>query len=336
MLMTAVSTLNAQNFSVTLKNGGKLFLHITDSINRTVSVVRPVAFVGSNANLPVGALDIPASVTFKDTVYRVTGIGERAFSNIDGLTFVAIPSSITSIGEKAFEGCTALEGVVFPAASPAIGKGAFDGTSRLSSVSFGSDWQSVDFGMFSSSALETVIIPAKVKKITNMKAVESLKQIIVDGNNPAFSSKYGMLYSKDGKTLFTCPVGKAGVVEVAEGVEKILEGAFKDCGKVTEVILPSTIREFAYNEFVECKGMYSLTILSEMPPVTAKFNGTSVFALRLADIMTNVYVNGSSQSLYKTAICSKAGIYESLPGTRKDNISEGDLISKQSIMKIKK
>ena len=52
-----------------------------------------------------GSVVIPETVTYKGTTYRVTSIGEWAFSYCHGLTSITIPNSVTSIGEGAFYGC---------------------------------------------------------------------------------------------------------------------------------------------------------------------------------------------------------------------------------------
>nr|WP_301331755.1 leucine-rich repeat protein [Segatella copri] len=41
---------------------------------------------------------IPESITFENSLYSVTSIGERAFYWCSSLTSVTIPNSVTSIG----------------------------------------------------------------------------------------------------------------------------------------------------------------------------------------------------------------------------------------------
>ena len=51
-----------------------------------------------------GKVIIPSSVTYNNTTFSVTSIGEYAFYGSDNLTSVNIPNSVTSIGEYAFYG----------------------------------------------------------------------------------------------------------------------------------------------------------------------------------------------------------------------------------------
>ena len=336
MLFAAFPTLNGQDFSVSLKGGNKLYFSITDTTLKTVEVVRPNFLIGPENLMPTGSVEVPSMVTYKNVVYKVTSIGDGAMSKAEGLTSITLPSAVARIGEKAFAGCTSLEAVVFPASQPAIGAGAFDDNPLLSTISFGSDWHTVDFGLFSSSAaLETIQIPAKVKKISNLKEAKTLKAISVDVNNPAFASIDGLLYSKDGKILYSCPAGRSGHVEVAWGVSKILTGAFKNCAMITSVELPATLLEFSYCEFLSCSSLESLSIDANLPIITAKWNGTPVFALRFATDQVRVYVPKKAYSTYRRSVCNKAGEYECVGGEHKETIPAGILIGKKSILKKK-
>ena len=62
-----------------------------------------------------GAINIPASVTYKGTSYPVTSIGDRAFCNCSGLISVTIPASVTTIAVSAFKGCSELTSINYNA-----------------------------------------------------------------------------------------------------------------------------------------------------------------------------------------------------------------------------
>ena len=327
----------SQDFAAHLKNGDKLYFHVTDTARRNVEIIRPNALNESQVSLPSGHLEIPSTVKYKDKVYYVMAIGNNAFADADGITSVTIPSSILSIGESAFSGCRNLESIIFPSCKPKIGSKAFDYCKALSSVSFGSDWTSIELQMFASSeSLTAVFIPARVVKLTGVKQLPSLQRIDVDANSKAFSSREGMLYSKDGKTFYACPNARMGDVAILDGTEKILDEAFKGCTLVKSLLLPASIREFAFDEFASCTSLTRIIMNSEIPPMTAKWDGSTVFSLKAPTQNTVVYVPGSLLKRYRTTICNKTGTYETLQGKRAVTLNEVALTGKQAIRKTPK
>ena len=52
-----------------------------------------------------GDIVIPESITFENSKYSVTSIGDEAFDHCHSLTSVTIPNSVTSIGSAAFYKC---------------------------------------------------------------------------------------------------------------------------------------------------------------------------------------------------------------------------------------
>lgn len=322
----------AQVFPVVFKDGNKLFFNVTDKDAKLVEVVQPGSMVGTTMARPTGSLTIPATVTYKNKTYQVASIHEKAFEKADKLTFVSIPASVKEIGAHAFEGCTALAGIVFPSSEARIGKDAFKGCKSINSISFGSEWRAVDLADFKDSeALAVVRIPARVVKISHIKSLKSLKKIDVDGNNPAYSSTDGVLYSRDGKTLYACPISHGGHVIVRGGTEQIMVGAFSDCIALNGVTLPETMHAFSYQEFAKCPTLKSLTLLGEMPPITAKWNGSSVFALRMPSNDFQVFVPSANRKRYQTAVCNKAGTYENMEGKQKETFKKDGFLTKKEI-----
>ena len=72
-----------------------------------------------------GDIVIPESITFENSKYSVTSIGDGTFWGCSGLTSVTIPNSVTSIGESAFCECSSLTSVTIPNSVTSIGEGAF-------------------------------------------------------------------------------------------------------------------------------------------------------------------------------------------------------------------
>ena len=63
------------------------------------------ASVTWNPNKYVGMVVIPSKVSYNEVEYKVTEIGNSAFSKCKDLTYVSIPNSVTRISFDAFQNC---------------------------------------------------------------------------------------------------------------------------------------------------------------------------------------------------------------------------------------
>lgn len=329
--------IHSQSFSANISNGNRLCFQITDTTQRIVKIIRVNSLANVHLQLPSGNLNIPSTVKYKDVVYSVMAIDDSAFADAVDLASVSIPSSVKSIGKRAFSGCISLKNIIFPSTKPTIGESAFEKCVSVSSISFGSDWGIMELQIFSDAkSLKEVTIPARVNKISGVKMLANLEKITVDPNNPVFSSHNGLLYSKGGKTLYACPRAKKGQVSVFDGTEVIFDGAFSFCTNINEVLLPSSVHAFAFDEFSSCSNLDRIVLMSEIPPITAKRNGASVFALKSPNQVCSIQVPKDSLARYKVSICNSEGAYETLQGHRREDVSNSELISKTSINRIKK
>ena len=68
-----------------------------------------------------GDIVIPESITFDNSKYSVTSIGDEAFAYCRSLTSVTIPNSMTSIGYRAFASCRSLTSITIPNSVTSIG-----------------------------------------------------------------------------------------------------------------------------------------------------------------------------------------------------------------------
>lgn len=81
-----------------------------------------------------GSVTIPSTVTYNDTTYFVTAIGDFAFFDCSGLTSIEIPNSVTAIGVSAFCGCSGLTSIEINDSVTYIGDDAFSGCFGLTSI----------------------------------------------------------------------------------------------------------------------------------------------------------------------------------------------------------
>jgi len=130
----------------------------------------------------VTTVNIPASITYKETPYPVTSIGASAFKGCTGLTEVVIPNTITSIGSSAFSGCTSLTEVVIPNTITSIGASAFSGCAGLTKVIIPDGVTSIGYSAFRGCAgLIEVVIPDSVTSIADsaFSGCTSLTSVVI-------------------------------------------------------------------------------------------------------------------------------------------------------------
>ena len=112
--------------SVSVEFGGVKFdvaedhtLVITDAKSVTDSVV-----------------DIPGTIQYEGTQYKVAGVGEKAFYRNDSLKVVNLPEGLLSLGDYAFGHCSQLRSVHLPSTLSSLGEGTFYACSSLETADF--------------------------------------------------------------------------------------------------------------------------------------------------------------------------------------------------------
>ena len=109
----------------------KSFLNYNIFDDGTAEVAPSPTFDGDN----ITELVIPAEITYNGKSYKVTKIGDSAFSPINyQLPEVSGGANITTIGANAFKGLTSLTTVNLSGTVTSIGEHAFDGCTGLSGI----------------------------------------------------------------------------------------------------------------------------------------------------------------------------------------------------------
>ena len=202
-----------------------------------------------------GVVEIPSGVTV---------IGESAFEDYGGLTQVTLPAGVEVIGPNAFYGCDGLTDVAIPAGVEVVGPRAFYGCDGL-----------VD-----------VAIPASVTNIgvSVFAMCGRLTAISVAAENEVYSSRNGMLLSKDGTLLIQ---GVNGEVVIPLSVRMIGTRAFQGCSGLTRLMIPNSVTNIGFYAFAYYRGLTDVTI-----PDDIQFVGGYAFGLcgRLANVTLPAYL----------------------------------------------
>lgn len=171
---------------------------------------------------------------------KVTEIGESAFSNCTELTSIYFPQSITDIWCCSFTNCSGLASICIPSSVTTIYSCTFDGCTSLSSVEISKGVTEIEKGSFNECKALTVIN--------------------VSSNNTEYTSKDGVVFSKDMTKLILCPAGKSGTYEIPSSVTSIAEGAFWGCEKLTKIIIPSSVTDIERGAFKECTNLKEINV----------------------------------------------------------------------------
>lgn len=212
---------------------------------------------------------VPKEITDYSILEGTEIIGDAAFSNCQDIVYVSIPNSINEIGHYAFAGCKKIFSFIIPSGVKSIGDGAFMNCETLKSLRLSAGLVSISSDAFDGcDNLYTIFVPVEEKvrfevmlskfdlniaeyNNDNVSALDDLLSGLLDEN--------GVLYSKDGKTVFTHSKGLSSYI-IKSGTEIInakafspIDGVDKDNISLKEIILPNSITTiwdsaFAYNE----------------------------------------------------------------------------------------
>ena len=185
--------------------------------------------------------NISATVTFRETNYSVTSIGDCAFGGRISLISVTIPNSVTSIGNGSFWGCSSLTSVVIPNSVTYIGNSAFRNCSSLTSVTIPNSVTSIgEWAFLRCSSLTSVTIGNSVTSIGDYAFEEcsSLTSVTI-GNSVTSIGDYAFWGSS--LTSITIP----------NSVTSIGYGAFNYCSSLTSVTCLATNPPALYGSFSE-------------------------------------------------------------------------------------
>lgn len=207
------------------------------------------------------------SVTIKTVGSKAFAASEKEDSICAKITSIHLPESITKIESYAFENCSELTGTFsVPASTKTIEPYAFRNCDKLIEVRIP---ESVTV---MGGKLKNEIAGMNEARVGMFEDCAHLQKITVDSRNVNFSSKDGVLMSKDGKIIYEAPQGLAvnGSYTIPEGVEVIECSAFAGNWTISTLTFPSTIKLINQHAFQRTK-MVSISF-KDNPNTTVKDN----------------------------------------------------------------
>lgn len=101
--------------------------------------------------------------------------------------------------------------------------------------------------------------------------IENMRNINIEFSkeNTEYSSKDGIVYSKDMKTLISCSQSKSGKVVIADGVEEIRENAFAYRDMIESVYIPDSVERIGDNAFANCDNLKSVVFGNSIKSIGA-------------------------------------------------------------------
>ena len=196
----------------------------------------------------------------------VRTLGDYAFCNCSSLTEINITESMYSIGMMAFRGCTSLTRFIdqgsyeyYVKDGMLINKETDDGIGAYLEVCAAgltgeltlpeSVYGISQFAFEASPGITKINIPAKTEDIISM-AFLGLDQaeLVVDTENPKYSSYDGAIYDKDMTKLLFCAGGKNGSVTIPYGVKETCEYSCMKSG-LTSISFPDSLTTIGDNKY---------------------------------------------------------------------------------------
>ena len=240
LLLSSTSTALADQFVCTV--GG--ISYSVNTTNKTASVVSNYYGVYS------GNIIIPETITYNNTTYSVTSIGDRAFDQCSGLTSVTIPNSVTTIGEEVFGNCSRLNSVIVDK-----NNGTYDSRDNCNAII--------------KTSTNKLIVGCKNTTIPN--SVTSIGDRAFYGCSELTSVTIPNSVTSIGESAFYGCSGLTSAI-IGNSVKSIGESAFDSCSGLTSVTIGNSVTSIGYDAFRGCSGLTKLVSLAVEPPTCD--NGT--------------------------------------------------------------
>ncbi len=261
-------------------------------VNEDEESVTLIKYLGNG-----GDVTVPVIVNFCRKSYTVTQIGNEAFAGCESLTSITLHDGIISVGDSAFADCSNLSAAYFKGDVPETwGDSVFVNSKAdfLIYYIYGKQgwtyptWEAADGSVYNTD-------------------------FILDGDGFTLGD-YTYKINEDGETLTVLKyTGNESIAEIPKTVEfseksytvtKIEKGAFANCSRLTEIILPDSLTSIGDKAFANCLNLTAAFFDGDVPETW----GNDVFVNNKSGFVI-VYVDGKQGWAYPTWRASDGNVY---------------------------
>lgn len=220
-----------------------IYYHITSLQRKTVEVTYQNNSQTATSSY-AGVVSIPDFVSYDNTDYSVTAIGDWAFCRCSSLTEVQLPSSIERIGSYAFFNCDKLLPFIIPDKVSFIGNRAFYGNPNFPTSS-------------------------------NLRYLDSYLVAAIDKNQNEYTIQEGTKWI--GSMAFSGCSAMTNI-SIPSTVASIGNHAFQNCNNLSAITIPAEVQEIGFFAFEGCSNLKEITVHWTTPLAIEKgvFNGVNI------------------------------------------------------------
>ena len=248
---------SAHDIEVKNTDGVTIYYNYTNNGSELSVTFRGTSF-DSFSDEYTGNVVIPNEVIYTSKTYKVTSIGEGAFSYCNSLSSVTIPNGVTSINIGAFMYCSYLSSVSIPNSVTSIGDGAFMYCENLTSVTIPNSVMSIGDVAF--------LYCTNITTITISNSLTSIGSAVFGGCSRLTSVSIPNSVTTIGNNAFKDCTNLSSIT-IPNSVTSIGEYAFSDCSRLTSITIPNSVTSIGKSAFSGCTGLSSVTIGSSVTSI---------------------------------------------------------------------
>ncbi|MEG2646032.1 MAG: leucine-rich repeat protein [Clostridia bacterium] len=239
----------------------KLTNLIVDPTNLNFTVIDGILYTKDKTRL-ISALDINENITLPKEVEKIDG---NAFYNSSKLLRIDMSqSNVKVINTYTFGNCNNLSEAILPNVLESIYSQAFTYTS-LTNITIPNSVKNINWiAFYINLFLDTVKIPASVTNVSQpFGNCPKLNNIIIDTDNPAYTSLNGVIYNKNMTELVCMPNNKTEFI-VPNSVKVLKYGCCSYTHDLSTILLPQSLTTIEAAAFYYSTKIENITIPSSV------------------------------------------------------------------------